>query len=226
MDARRVSFSSDGETTDGFLALPESKRGPGVVVIQEWWGLVPHIEDLSRRFANEGFVALAPDLYHGQAAKSPDEAGKLMMALDIDGAERDFKGAVTYLKNLPAVTSKGLGVVGFCMGGQLALYAASKNPDIVAAVDFYGIHPNVKPDFKAMKAAVLGFFAENDKSVPPAAVRELEKKIRDAGNEAEMHIHPGTQHAFFNDTRPEVYDAKAAQECWARMLEFFRKRLA
>src|SRR5215471_7948029 len=135
MDARRVSFSSNGETTDGFLAVSESGRGPGVVVIQEWWGLVPHIEDLCRRFAKEGFMALAPDLYHGRAAKSPDEAGKLMMALDIDRAERDIKGAVTYLKNVPGMTSNGVGVVGFCMGGALALYAATKNRDIAAAVD-------------------------------------------------------------------------------------------
>jgi len=226
MDARRVSFSSNGETTDGFLAVPESGRGPGVVVIQEWWGLVPHIEDVCRRFAKEGFVALAPDLYHGRTTKSPDDAGKLMMALDIDRAETDIRGAVTHLERLPAVTSKGVGVAGFCMGGQLALFAATKNPDILAAVDFYGIHPQVKLDFKSMRAAVLGFFAENDKSVPPAAVRELEKQIRGAGRDVEMHIYPGTQHAFFNDTRPEVYDAKAAQDTWMRMLDFFRKRLA
>jgi len=226
MDARRVSFSSNGETTDGFLALPESGRGPGVIVIQEWWGLVPHIEDVSRRFAKEGFVALAPDLYHGRIAKSPDEAGKLMMALDIDCAETDLRGAVAYMKGQPAMTSKDLGVVGFCMGGQLALCAAAKNPDVAAAVDFYGIHPNVKLDFKPMRAAVLGFFAADDKSVPPVAVRELEKQIRDSGKEVEMHIYPGTQHAFFNDTRPEVYDANAARDAWTRMLDFFRKRLA
>ena len=225
MDARRVSFSSNGETTDGFLAVPESEHGPGVIVIQEWWGLVPHIENVCRRFALEGFVALAPDLYHGRIAKSPDEAGKLMMALDIGRAETDVNGAVAYLKTWPEMTSRGVGVVGFCMGGQLALCAATKNPDILAAVDFYGIHPQVRLDFKSMRAAVLGFFAENDKSVPPAAVRELETQIRGAGKEVEMHIYPGTQHAFFNDTRPEVHDAKAAEDTWMRMLDFFRKRL-
>ncbi len=225
MDARRVSFSSNEQTTDGFLAVPESGRGPGVVVIQEWWGLVPHIEDVCRRFAQEGFVALAPDLYHGHIAKSPDDAGKLMMALDIDRAENDIRGAAAYLKSLPAVASKGVGVVGFCMGGQLAIYAASKNPDIAAAVNFYGIHPSITLDFKPMRAAVLGFFAEDDKSVPPAAVRELEQQIRDAGKEVEVHIYPGTKHAFFNDTRPEVHDAKASQDTWTRMLAFFKKRL-
>jgi len=226
MDARRVSFSSNGENTDGFLAVPESGGGPGVVVIQEWWGLVPHIEDLCRRFAKEGFVALAPDLYHGRAATSPDDAGKLMMALDIDRAEADIRGAVRYLESVPGMSSNGVGVVGFCMGGQLALYAATKNPDVAAAVDFYGAHSKVKLDFSTMNAAVLGFFGEDDKSVPPATVRDIEKRIRDAGKDVEMHIYPGAKHAFFNDTRPEVYDPKAAQECWTRMLAFFRKRLA
>jgi carboxymethylenebutenolidase len=226
MGARRVSFSSNGETTDGFLAVPESGQGPGVMVIQEWWGLVPHIEDVCRRFAKEGFVALSPDLYHGRATKSPDEAGKLMMALDIDRAETDLRGAVTYLENLPAVTSEGVGVVGFCMGGQLALCAATQNPEVLAAVDFYGIHSRVKLDFTSMRAAVLGFFGENDKSVPPAAVRALEQQIREAGKDVETHIYPGAQHAFFNDTRPEVYDATAARDAWTRLLEFFRKRLA
>src|SRR5262245_54738615 len=178
MDARRVSYSANGEPTDGFLAVPDGGRGPGVVVIQEWWGLVPHIEDVCRRFAKENFVALAPDLYHGRTTKSPDDAGKLMMALDIDRAEADIRGAVAHLKGVPGMTSSGVGIVGFCMGGQLALYAATKNPDIAAAVDFYGIHPHIKPDFKTMRAAVLGFFAEDDPSVPPAAVRELETNIR------------------------------------------------
>jgi carboxymethylenebutenolidase len=226
MDARRVSFSSDGETTDGFLAVSERGQGPGVIVIQEWWGLVPHIEDICRRFATEGFVALAPDLYHGKVAKSPDEAGKLMMALDIDRAEMDLRGAVTYLKSQSSVTSQGIGVVGFCMGGQLALCAAAKNPDVLAAVDFYGIHPRVTLDFKPMQAAVRGFFAEDDSSVPPPAVRALEKQIRESGKNVEMRIYTGTQHAFFNDTRPEVYNAKAAQDAWRRTIDFFREQLA
>ena len=226
MDARRVSFSTNGDTTDGFLAVPESGHGPGVMVIQEWWGLVPHIEDVCRRLAKEGFVALAPDLYHGKVAKSPDDAGKLMMALDIDRAETDLRGAVTYLKRQSAVTSKGVGVVGFCMGGQLALCAAARNPDVAAAVDFYGIHPKVSLDFTAMRAAVRGFFAGDDKSVPASTVHALEKQIRDSGKDVEMHTYPGTQHAFFNDTRPEVYDANAARDAWTRMLDFFRKRLA
>jgi len=225
MDARRVSFPSNGEATEGFMAFPESGQGPGVIVLQEWWGLVPHIEDVCRRLAREGFIALAPDLYHGRTTRSPDDAGKLMMALDIDRTAEDLRGAVAYLKEAPGMTSSCVGVVGYCMGGQLALYAASKNPDIAACVNYYGIHPQVKPDFKAMRAAVLGFFAEEDGSVPPAAARDLEKKLREFGKEVEIHIYPGAKHAFFNDTRPEVHDPGAARDSWTRMIALFRKHL-
>src|SRR5215510_5898627 len=147
-----VEFPSNGGTAGGYLAVPASGKGPGVIVIQEWWGLVPHIKDVCDRFADEGFVALAPDMYHGKSTKSPDEAGKLMMALRIDQAEKDLGAAVQYLLALGSLTSKKIGVIGFCMGGALALYTATKNQNIGACVVFYGIHPKVKPDFPNLKA--------------------------------------------------------------------------
>jgi len=220
-----VQFQSNGGTTDGYLAVPASGKGPGVVVIQEWWGLVDHIRDVCDRFAGEGFVALAPDLYHGEVAKSPDEAGKMMMALRIDEAEKDLKGAMTYLLGHEATSSEKLGTVGFCMGGALSLYAASKNSSVGACVVFYGIHPKVKPDLPNLQAPVLGIYAERDKSTPPAAVHELEAELHALGKSIEVHIYPGTDHAFFNDTRPSVYNADAAADAWRRTLEFFRKNL-
>src|SRR5579885_1428461 len=123
----RVSFKSNGRTTDGYLARPVSGSGPGVIVIQEYWGLVPQIERTADRFASEGFFALAPDLYHGRTTRSPDEAGKMMMAMRIDEAERDLAGAIDYLAALPGVAPRRVGTVGFCMGGALSLFAASKN---------------------------------------------------------------------------------------------------
>jgi carboxymethylenebutenolidase len=225
MAGQMVEFQSNGGTTQGYLSVPESGSGPGVVVIQEWWGLVPHIKDVADRFAREGFVALAPDLYHGEVARSPDEAGKLMMALNIAQAEKDLRGAVQYLLNNDATTGESVGTVGFCMGGVLSLYAASKNKQVGACVVFYGIHPKVEPDFDALRAPVLGLYAENDKSVPPEAVRALEQKLREHGKQVETHIYPGTDHAFFNDTRPEVYDADAAADAWRRTIEFFRGHL-
>src|SRR5437870_10361221 len=137
-----VEFRSNGKATSGYLALPKQK-GPGVIVIQEWWGLVPHIKDVADRFTAAGFVALAPDLYHGQAASNqePDVAGKLMMSLKISEADKDLAGAIDFLSKHDSAMSKKVGTVGFCMGGALSLFAAANNPDKVGAcVVFYGAH--------------------------------------------------------------------------------------
>jgi carboxymethylenebutenolidase len=225
MAGQMIEFQSNGGTTRGYLSLPESGRGPGVVVIQEWWGLVPHIEDVADRLAAAGFVALAPDLYHGDVARSPDEAGKMMMALNIAQTEKDLRGAVQYLLDHEATEGPSVGTVGFCMGGALSLYAASKNERVGACVVFYGIHPKVEPDFERLRAPVLGIFAEKDSMVTPEAVRALEAKVREHGKAIETHTYPGTDHAFFNDTRPEVYDAEAAADAWRRTVEFFREHL-
>ena len=220
-----VDFKSNGGQTKGYLAVPKSGSGPAVIVIQEWWGLVSHIKDVCDRFAAEGFVALAPDLYHGEVAKSPDEAGKMMMALRIDEAEKDLSGAIDFLLAHRSATSKNVGVVGFCMGGALSLYAASKNSYVGACVVFYGIHPNVKPDLPNLNAPVLGIYAEGDRSVPPQLVHDLEKQMTALGKSFETHIYKGTDHAFFNDTRPEVYNAEASKDAWRRVIEFMRANL-
>jgi carboxymethylenebutenolidase len=225
MAGQMVEFSSNGGSASGYLAIPAKGTGPGVIVIQEWWGLVDHIKDVCDRFAKEGYVALAPDLYHGESTKSPDEAGKLMMALRIDEAERDLRGGIQYLLNHEATRGDKVGTIGFCMGGALSLYAASKNPQVGACVVFYGIHPNVKPDLSNLQAPVLGIYAERDKSVPPESVRELERKLKELGKSVEIHIYPDTDHAFFNDRRPDVYNAKAAEDAWRRVTEFFAKHL-
>jgi carboxymethylenebutenolidase len=221
MSGEMVTFQSNGGSASGYLSLPASGKGPGVIVIQEWWGLVPHIKDVCDRFAVEGFVALAPDMYHGESTKSPDEAGKLMMALRIDEAERDLRGAITYLLNHESTSGDKVGTIGFCMGGALSLYAASKNPQVAACVVFYGIHPNVKPELAALQAPVLGIYAERDGYVTPAVVHELEAKLKEHGKSAEMHIYPGMDHGFFNDTRSEVYNEAAAKDAWSRVLRFY-----
>jgi carboxymethylenebutenolidase len=205
-----VEFASNGTTGSGYLSTPADGGGPGVIVLQEWWGLVGHIKDVADRFAAEGFVALAPDLYHGESTTSPDDAGKLMMALDIGRVERDLRGAIQHLLGRDEVTSAHVGTVGFCMGGQLSLYAACENPAVGACVVFYGIHPNVEPNLAALEAPVLGFFAERDAFVPPEAARQLEQDLRKAGKSADITVFDGADHAFFNDTRPEVHDAARA----------------
>jgi carboxymethylenebutenolidase len=223
---REIEFGSNGDRARGYVSAPASGRGPGVIVIQEWWGLVPHIRDVCDRLAREGFVALAPDLYRGEVGRDPDAAGRLMMDLEIPRAARDLDGAVTALLSHDAVEGARVGAVGFCMGGQLALFAASRNRRIGAAADFYGIHPNVEVDFSSLEAAVLGIFAESDEFVPAAAVDALRAKLDAAGIRAHVEVYPGVQHAFMNDARPDVHDAAAAERGWDALLSFLRAELS
>ncbi len=221
-----VEFPSNGSTAHGYLATPTGGRGPGVVVIQEWWGLVDHIRDVADRLAAEGFVSLVPDLYHGTKVSNtePDEAGRLARALDIDRAAKDMSGAVDYLRERS--TGDGVGVVGFCMGGGLALRLAALRPDAVkAAVPFYGPVPPVGPDWSRVTARVQGHYAEHDELAGPPAVAQLKRELGGHGVEVEIFLYPGTSHAFFNDTRPEVYDDDAARTSWARTVNFLRSTL-
>ncbi|MBE9179079.1 alpha/beta fold hydrolase [Oculatella sp. LEGE 06141] len=210
----------------GYLAIPSSGSGPGVVVLQEWWGLVPHIESLADRFAEAGYVALAPDLYNGTTTTAPDEAQRLLMTLNIEQTARDLQAAADFLLNHEAVNGGRIGIVGFCMGGQLALLAATVSQSYGAVVDFYGIHPNVTLDFDKLKVPVLGIFGEKDSSVPPDVVQALETNIRNAGGAIETHTYPNANHAFFNDSRPEVYNPTAAKDAWERTLTFLNDRIS
>jgi len=223
MAGTMVQFPTNGSPTSGYLAIPASGKGPGVLVIQEWWGLVQHIKTVCDRLAAEGFTALAPDIYHGQTASEPDGAGKLFMALNIGQAEKDLRGAATYLLSQSA--TKRIGAVGFCMGGQLALYAATLNPSVGACVNFYGIHPNVKPDYSKLSGPVLGLFAEKDQFVNPTTARAVDGAIKGAGKQSDIHIYPNVDHAFFNDERADVYNKAAADDAWRRTLAFFRQHL-
>jgi carboxymethylenebutenolidase len=223
---REIRFESGGDQVGAYLAEPAGGHGPGVLVIQEWWGLVDHIRDVCDRFAREGFVALAPDLYRGERTTDPDAAGRLMMSLEIPRAARDLDAALTALLGREATTGARVGAVGFCMGGQLALFAATRNRRIGAVVDFYGIHPKVTLDLSGLEAAVLGIFAEKDAFVPPEAARKLEADLIGAGKRARFEIYPGVGHAFVNDARPDAYDARSAARAWAETLAFLRAELA
>ena len=222
----RVQFPSNGHTCSGYFAAPASGRGPAVVVIQEWWGLVPHIEDLVDRFASMGFCAIAPDLYHGETTKSPDQATKLLMELDVDRAGKEIAGAGAYLLARPECTSKKYGVVGFCMGGALAQYAATFDAEHVgAAVSFYGGFKKVNTQWEKLEAPLLLIYGEKDKGVPPEHGRELAEKLRAMGKNVELAIYPGADHAFFNDTRPEVHNPQAAADAWQKTVELFKRSL-
>lgn len=220
-----VKFGANGRTFNGYLATPPSGRGHGVLVIQEYWGLVGHIKSVADRLAAAGFVALAPDLYHGATAKSPDDAGKLMMALNIAEAATELRGAADYLVAASDVSPKRVASIGFCMGGQLSLFAACEAPDrICAAVDFYGVHPAVTPDVSKLSGPVLAHFATRDKSTPPAVANALVERIRAAGKEVDAYFYDA-DHAFFNDERPAVYNAEAANLAWERTVTFLKRAL-
>jgi carboxymethylenebutenolidase len=222
-----VTYPSNGGTSEGYLAVSTSGVGPAVIVIQEWWGLVPHIMALADRFAAAGFTALAPDLYHGTKTSEPDEAGRLLMGLAMDQAARDIAGAGGFLTGRPEVTAK-VGTVGFCSGGSLALWSATLSDQIVAAVGFYPPMPweRMSPKWSnyAGKAALIHCSEEDGTSAAPG-IQAAAQAIKDAGGEVNLHDYPGTHHAFFNDDRPEVYDADASASAWARTLELLRSRL-
>ena len=224
MNGKIVEFKTNGKMGSGYLSVPSTQKGKAVIVLQEWWGLVDHIKDVVDRFAEQGFVALAPDLYHGEVASSPTDAQKLAMALDIANVEKDLRGAVDYLLSLVNTLGDTVGIVGFCMGGALSLYGACINEKIGACVVYYGIRNDVKNKIESLQAPVLGFFGELDKGVNPERVKELDEDLTKAGKEHDFTIYPGANHAFFNDTRP-AYHAEAAKETWEKMMKFFNSNL-
>jgi carboxymethylenebutenolidase len=219
-----VTFASNGGTAEGYLARPAQPKAAGVLVLQEWWGLNDNIKGIGDRLADAGFLALVPDLYHGKVTAEPDEAGKMMMAMKMDTAAKDMAGAFDYLKGSDACTGK-IGSVGFCLGGGLSLYVSTLRP-VDATVIYYGALPGVQPDLAKLKGSVLGHYAENDEWASPAAAKALEDQIRAAGAPVQFHQYAGTHHGFFNDTRPEVHDAKASAQTWERTLAFFKQQLS
>jgi carboxymethylenebutenolidase len=223
-----VEFASNGGTATGYLAVPASGSGPGVIVVQEWWGLVPHIRDLADRFAAEGYVALAPDLYHGTTTTEPDDAMRLLMGLAMDTAAKDMAGAAHYLQDREEVTSSGVGIVGYCMGGSLALWAATFSAEIVAAIGYYPAVPweRMAPAWQNYqgKSAMI-HCSEEDGTSSADGIQQAWTAITAAGGDVEVFDYPGTRHAFFNDERPEVYDATAAATSFGRTLSLLDRRL-
>jgi carboxymethylenebutenolidase len=224
-----VEFASNGNTASGHLAVPSGGTGPGLIVIQEWWGLNPQMKRTADRFAEAGFVALAPDLYHGELAghDEMDKAGELMTNLPPDRAARDMSGAVDYLVGLDSVTGKGIGVVGFCMGGLLSFVLAALRPDRVkAAVPFYGFpQGDAEPDYSGLAAKVWGHMADPDDYFTPADARALEQKLRAMGKDVTIDIHKAG-HGFMNEENPiGTHDATLATELWPKVTAFLHETL-
>jgi carboxymethylenebutenolidase len=221
-----IEFPIADGTAPGYLAEPAG-NGPGVIVLQEWWGLDEHIRSLCDRLATEGFYALAPDLYRGETTTQPDEAQQKMMAMSMAQVEQDMCGAADYLASQPGVEGPGVGAVGFCLGGGLAIWAAATCPNIVAAVTYYYVMPHGKPDFTKIKGPVLGHFGTADEFIPLEDANKLESELEDAGVETTFHYYEGAGHAFFNDTnRLGTYDKEQAETSWERTVSFLRAALA
>ncbi|RCW43157.1 carboxymethylenebutenolidase [Halopolyspora algeriensis] len=224
---QNVTFTSNGETAHGYLAVPASGQGPGVLVIQEWWGLTDHVADVTDRFAAEGFVALAPDLYGGRTTHDSGQAATMMNNLPVERAARDLSGAIDHLLAHPAVVGTSVGAVGFCMGGKFVLVMAAREGNrIGAAVPFYGLPSIEETDFSHLTAPVLGHYGEHDRSVTPEAVDGLRARIT-ADSEVTPHIHfYPAGHAFFNDSNPSTHHEESARTAWTRTLEFLRTHLS
>lgn len=210
----------DGSHCHGYLAEAGNGR-PGVVVIQEWWGLNVQICSIVDRLSAAGFNALAPDLFEGRLAKNTDEANHLMADLDFHGAtNQDIRGAVCHLQD----SSLKIGVMGFCMGGALTIASAVHVPEVSVAVCFYGIPPQSFADPAQIRIPFQGHFARRDTWCTPEAVRALDSTMKAAGNPPEIYEY-NADHAFFNQMRPEVYDANNAKLAWDRSLNFLKQHL-
>jgi len=225
MNGEMITFAINGGSVPGYLSLPPGGHGPAVIAIQEWWGLVGHIKDVADRLAAEGFVVLAPDLYHGQSASEPNEAKKLAMALDRQRAITEITAAAGYLRGLDAVQPKKVGVLGWCMGGALALSAAANSDAFDAAVCFYG-RPLEAGDAAKLHTPTLGIYGELDTGIPQSLVQAFDNELEKAGTPHHIHTYAGAEHAFFNNDRPEVYHPEAAEDAWRRTLEWLRQYLA
>jgi carboxymethylenebutenolidase len=228
--ADTISFPSNGSAASGFLVRPEGGSGPGVLVIQEWWGLDWGIKEMASRLALAGFVALAPDLYHGELAghDEMDKAGALMQSMPPDRAARDMSGAIDYLSDLEGVTGSGIGVVGFCMGGMLSFLIAAGRPDKVkAAVPFYGFpQGDMEPDWSKLTAAISGHMAAHDDYFPPEAAAALEAKLRGMGKDVTLTVHPDTGHAFMAPHNAlGTLDEAVAAAVWPQVTTFLHEQL-
>ncbi len=219
-----ITFKGNGDAP-GYLARPTAQGTyPGVVVIQEWWGIDDHIKSVTQRFAQKGFVALAPDLYRGKIAKEPNDAQRLMMTVQQDQALKDIQGAVDYLDQQDYVSPHKAGVVGFCFGGGLAMMMSYKGTGIGAVVVFYGTVKPADADLQNVSVPVLGMYGDKDSNFTVEGINTWADKLKSYGKINQMVIYKGAGHAFFNDTR-DSYRALAAQDAWKRTLDWFQKYL-
>jgi carboxymethylenebutenolidase len=220
---KKTKISGGGNDVNVFIARPEGvEKAPAIIVIQEWWGLNPHIEDVTQRFAREGFIAVSPDLYDGVTTRDPKEAGNLMGALKTEKGLAYLQTVLTQLRSMTEVTS--VGVTGFCMGGTYALLLAC-HAKLEASAPFYGDVPTDTAIIGKLSCPVLFIGGEKDQWINLEKMNRLDSALKQHGKEGEVRVYQGADHAFFNDTRPEVYSKSDAEDAWNRVIGFFNKHL-
>ncbi len=229
---RMVTFESNWTEISGYLAEPQEK-GPAVIVIHEWWGLespLSNVKEITDRFSEEGFVAFAPDLYKGKNADNPEDAGKLMTEMfqqRMEEVDLIFKASVEYLRELEKTDPIKIGVTGFCCGGTLSIYFASKFPELLdASVPFYGLPQLIPIDPSTIKIPIFFIMAEKDEFVNNDSVIDIFKDVWRNGVETQAKVYAGVNHAFLNSKRPEVYNERAAQDAWDMAVRFFKRHLS
>jgi carboxymethylenebutenolidase len=224
-----VQYQSGKIGMKAFVAGPQTTgKRPTIIIVQEWWGLTDHMKDIARRYAAEGYVAIAPDLYSrlGHALTTDaGEAGKLMNSLKQEDGLTDLNATVGYLKSVPEVDATKIGITGFCMGGSYALMLPCINSEIKAAVPFYGQVPNPDTPIQTLACPILYIYGEDDGWITKADVQRLAAALKKYGKAGEIKTYPGAPHAFFRDTDPSVYRPEAAKDAWARTKAFFQQHL-
>jgi len=221
-----VNFRANESIARGYLAIPAQWSGPATVVVQQWWTVDEHIRSVCDRFAAEGFLALAPDLYGRRPAAEPGEAEQRMMARSMDRAQAQMRGAVAYVAAHEAFNGAGVAAVGFGLGGGVAVWAAATGPGVHAVVTYYDVMAYGRPDFSSIRASVLGHFGMRDELISVQTAQALEAEMREAGVRARFELYPGAGHAFFDDTGGlDTYDAPAAQRSWESTIEFLHHEL-
>jgi carboxymethylenebutenolidase len=219
-----VTIQSGGEQFQAYLVRPDAAGpSPALILIHEWWGLNDQIKGEARKFAEQGFVALAPDLYHGSVTGDPSMAHELMRGLPQDRGVRDLKSAFAFLAARGDVRKDKIGSVGWCMGGGFSLQLAVNEPKLAACVVYYGAMPTSPEDIQKIQAPVLGNFGAEDRGIKPEAVQAFEKAMK--GKSVELKIYPGAGHAFQNPNNKLGYHQTAAEDSWKRSLAFLNKQL-
>jgi carboxymethylenebutenolidase len=219
----RETFEGDGLKVEAFVARPDGvEKAPAIIIVHEWWGLTRHIEDIAQRFAEEGFIAVAADLFQGKTTKDAKEASQLMGALKQEDGLARLQLVLKSLRATPEAS--GVGVIGFCMGGTYALLLAC-NAKVDASAPFYGDIPADTKTIGALSCPVLFIGAEKDQWITVEKMNRLDAALKQYGKEGEVRIYKGADHAFFNDTRPEVYSRADAEDAWERVIEFFNQHL-